>query len=217
MIAASVMKAMLATLGLTLAVAVFGAESLSFGGLTWTVPTASDWQVENMSGTPVLELLVGREPPSNLPRRPMQFAVINGKSFSSVTIEADAMPMARSLILVYGYTDSAHFDYAHLSTDTGVKQPRHNGIFRVAGGERERISSEAGPAAFAESKHWYHVVLRHDAKEGTVDVTVDGTSIPALHASDPDLKAGRVGLGSFDETASFKKVRVTGDFEESKF
>jgi hypothetical protein len=147
----------------------------------------------------------------------MQFALMNGKSFRSVTIEADAMPLARSLILVYGYTDSAHFDYAHLSTDTGNKQPRHNGIFRVAGGERERISTQAGPPAFAGSKHWYHVVLRHDAKAGTVDVTVDGTAVPALHATDPDLKEGKIGLGSFDETASFRNVKVTGEFADDRF
>jgi hypothetical protein len=180
------------------------AALLVFAGLHWQVPDAVDWRVNQE----VLELITGKEPPSTLPRRPMQFAIADTKPFKGVHIEADMQPYARSLIIVYAYHDSAHFDYAHLSTDTAAAQSKHNGIFHVYGGERVRISPEDGPPAFSETKHWHHVVFDHNATTGAVSVSVDGKPIPALHAVDLSLKEGKVGLGSFDETGAFKNVTI---------
>jgi hypothetical protein len=178
-------------------------------GWTWNVPDNNDWQVINDAGDPVLVLQTGREPPSSLPRRPVQFAVAETPPFSGVRIEADVEPFARSLLIVFAYKDSAHFDYAHLSIDAASKEPHHNGIFHVYGGERVRISPDTGPAAFAATRRWYHVVLTHSGATGEVSVSVDGRPVPSLHAVDLSLTAGRIGLGSFDETAEFKSVRVS--------
>ncbi len=185
------------------------AGSLHVFGYTWAVPNIADWRIDQEDGAPVLHLLVGREPPPG-PRRPFQFAVADTAEFGSVTIEADARPLQRSLMIVYAYRDAAHFDYAHLSIDTAVKQPHHNGIFHVYGGERVRISPEGGPAAFAASDRWYHIRVAQDGKTGTVQVTVDGRMIPALHAVDMSLTTGKAGIGSFDETADFKNVTIRG-------
>jgi hypothetical protein len=163
------------------------------------------------NGERVLVLRTGKEPPASGPRRPMQFAVAETAQFSKVRMEADVEPLQKSLILVFAYRDAAHFDYAHLSTDTASKQPHHNGVFHVYGGERVRISTEAGPPSFKASRQWYHVLLNWDGKTGEVNVNVNGRRIPALHAVDLSLGSGRVGLGSFDETAEFKNVRVTGE------
>lgn len=174
----------------------------------WTVPAPEDWKVEQEDGTPVLRLAVGREPPPG-PRRPNQFALAEIEYARGATVEADVMPLKRSLILVFAWRDPAHFDYAHLSTDTGTKQPVHNGIFHVYGGERVRISNERGPAAFPELNRWYRARLTHDVKSGRVRVTVDGRAVPALEAVDLSLGGGRVGLGSFDETANFRNVKIS--------
>src|SRR4051812_11500071 len=93
-----------------------------WAGYSWTVPQPSDWKVEQpKEGAAVLHLLAGREPPGSGPRRPFQFAVADAGPFRHVIVEADVRPLARSLILVYAYQDEAHFNYAHLSTDTAVK------------------------------------------------------------------------------------------------
>jgi hypothetical protein len=186
---------------LLLAVLVFGYH--------WTVPNPADWKVDREGGSAVLQLITGREPPPG-PRRPMQFAIADTPVFHEVRVDADVKPLQRSLMMVFAYRDAAHFDYAHLSVDTGREEPNHNGIFHVYGGERVRISSEAGPAAFAESNRWYHVHLRFDGGSGLVEVTVDGRAVPALRAVDMSLSSGRVGLGSFDETGEFRNVHITG-------
>lgn len=201
------MKLLFLVLSATLTLSA--ADTLQVFGHKWTVPHATDWNVEQEDGTAVLHLATAREPLPG-PRRPNQFAVAYTPDFNRVTVEADVRPLKRSLMIVFAYRDAAHFDYAHLSTDSATKQPVHNGIFHVYGGERVRISSEVGRPAFPETDRWYHVQLVYDSKSGTVQVSVDDRLIPALHAVDLSLGPGKVGVGSFNETADFKNIKIIG-------
>ncbi len=45
---------------------------------------------------------------------------------------------------------------------------------------------------------------------GVAAGAVDGSATPALQANDTSIRAGRVGLGSFDDTGEFRNVVVTG-------
>ncbi|MGI9071545.1 MAG: hypothetical protein ACR2JB_09590 [Bryobacteraceae bacterium] len=188
---------------------VVAADVIDAFGYHWTVPTASDWKIEKQGGVPVLRLVTLKGPLPG-PRRPIQFALAETPEFRSVTVDLDARPLGRSLIVVFAYRDSAHFDYAHLSTDPASKEHVHNGVFHVYGGARVRISAEAGPAAFRATNRWYHVRLTYDGGSGAVEITVNGRSIPALHAIDLSLRSGKVGIGSFDETGDFKNVKIQG-------
>ena len=186
------------------------ADRISAFGYQWQVIHKGDWEISSSSQGPLLSLLAGREPLPG-PRRPIQFALADMQPFTRVRVEADMRPHARSLIMVFAYRDPAHFDYAHLSIDTGGKEPVHNGIFHVYGGERVRISTPAGPAAFAQTGRWYHTILRFDGHSGRITVEVDGKQKPALQAVDLSLGEGQIGLGSFDETGEFRNVKITGD------
>jgi hypothetical protein len=189
--------------------ALTAADRIHVFGHDWTAPVASDWRVDMQGAESVLHLMAPRGPLPG-PRRPIQFALAETPEFRQVTVDLDVRPLGHSLLVVFAYRDAAHFDYAHLSTDPATKEPVHNGVFHVYGGERVRISSEAGPQAFAATNRWYHVRLIHDGKSGAIQVTVDGRLIPALHAIDLSLGSGRVGIGSFDETGYFKNVKVQG-------
>ncbi len=199
----------LCALLLLAASALGAADTLQVFRKTWHVVNASDWRVGDENGEQVLTLATPREPLPG-PRRPIQFAVTETPAYRSVKIEVDARPHQRSLMIVFAYRDPAHFDYAHLSIDTASKEPHHNGIFHVYGGERVRISNEAGPASFSETNRWYHVLLEWSGATGEARVSVEGHEIPALHAVDLSLTSGRVGLGSFDETADFRNLKITG-------
>lgn len=191
------------------AVAAHAADTIEVFGHKWTVFNKADWNITQEDGSAVLDLVTPREPLPG-PRRPIQFAVADTPDFDKVTVTADVKPLKRSLIFVFAYRDAAHFDYAHLSTDTATKQPVHNGVFHVYGGERVRISSPEGPAAFPQLGRWYRAELHWNGNTGTVEVSVDGKNIPALHAVDLSLRSGKVGLGSFNETADFKNVKIEG-------
>src|SRR3954469_17544427 len=176
--AAEILLAMACILGATGTLQIFDHQ--------WTVFEPSDWKIETEGGAPILRLQTGREPLPG-PRRPFQFALADTPDYSQVTVEADIRPTKRSCMIVFAYRDKAHFDYAHLSADTGTKQPVHNGIFHLFGGERVRISSVAGPAAFDAIDKWYHVLLQWQPQTGSVVVKVNGQDVPALRAFDLSL------------------------------
>ncbi len=72
------------------------ADTLAIFGRTWTVPAAKDWKVEE--GT--LRLVTSRGPLPG-PRRPIQFAPTDLRNYDRVTVEADVMPLGRSLLIVF--------------------------------------------------------------------------------------------------------------------
>jgi hypothetical protein len=185
-------------------------DTLEAFGHKWLVPVRSDWRVEGAGEEQVLHLLVGRPPEGN-PRRPTQFAIADTPDWEAVTVEVEVLRGGGSLIVVYAYKNANHYNYAHLSVDPAAKIPRaHNGIFHVFDADRGRISAPQGPPSLSEAKRWHKVVLRHDGKTGEVRVTVDGKENPALRGVDLSLTAGKVGVGSFGETASFRRVRISG-------
>lgn len=204
-----------ALLALGLAICAPAADLIEAFGYRWRVPTASDWKVADVDGAPALQLLIPR--PSTEPRRPTQFALAETPDFGSVTVELEikkepeaARNRRTSAIVVYAYQDEAHFNYAHLSVDTGKQVGVHNGIFHVYGGDRVRISSTEGPPAFT-SEEWHKVRLVHDGKTGRVDVYVNGKSFPSLEAVDLSLRAGKIGIGSFFDLGLFRKVEIKGE------
>jgi hypothetical protein len=148
--------------------------------------------------------------PSLKPRRPSQYALAETDNFQKVTLEAEVKRLGGSIILVYAWRDAEHFDYAHLSVDSPKKQPVHNGIFHVYGGDRVRISNDEGPGSLPSETEWYKVKLDYDASTHTANVTVNGQSFPSLKGVDLSLGAGRVGIGSFFELALFRNVKITG-------
>lgn len=191
-----------------LALSAAAADDIEAFGFRWSVPFASDWKVETQGPATIVRMLVAR--PQKEPRRPVQFALANTPPWRRVRVEAEVKRLATSLILVYAFQDAAHFNYAHLSVDTAAKQPVHNGMFHVYGGERVRISPVTGAASLPSADEWYRVQLDYDAITGEAAVLVNGQKNESLRAIDLSLGAGKVGLGSFFETALFRNVRITG-------
>lgn len=177
--------------------------------IDWDLPTTGKFSIEKEKGAEVIHML---EPgPKNpVPRRPQTFVLARTKPFRKVTIECEVKRHGKSLIIVYAYQDEAHFNYAHLSSDTAKQVAVHNGMFHVYGNERVRMSNTEGPASLP-SAEWTKVRFTHDGSSGRAWVEVDGQKFPSLVAVDLSLTEGRVGFGSFNETASFRNIRITGE------
>lgn len=191
---------------LLLAPLLASAETIDAFDLTWEVQQASDWSVNDE----VLSLEVPGEPPPDLPRRPQKYALAEVGPFRSVTVEAEVRRHGRSLIIVYAFQDESHYNYAHLSSDPAERVNVHNGMFHIFGGERVRMSPLDGPPSLP-TEDWVPVKLVFDGETGRCFVEVDGRRNPSLEAFDLSLRWGRIGLGSFNETGSFRNVRVTGE------
>jgi hypothetical protein len=179
------------------------ADTIAALGQTWKVPYAAEW----IGSKDSLAMLTARPQESN-PRAPIQYALLEGKEFESFRLECEVKRDSNSLILVYTWQDATHFNYVHLSVDSPEKQPVHNGVFHVFGGDRSRISKTLGPGSLPNNE-WTPVVLDYNAATGHMSVTVAGKKFPSLEAADLSLTKGKVGLGSFFETAQFRNFKIT--------
>lgn len=189
---------------LSAGMAALAEETVQALGKTWSVPIAAEWKVENDT----LQLLVPR--PQEKPRRPKQFATLQEGPYSDFTLDVDVLCKEGAFIVVYAYQDAAHFNYAHFSADDPAKQPVHTGVFHVFGGDRVRISpTEGGPGALTKTK-WHRVKMTWSGKTGELIAYLDGKTTSAHRGIDLSLKHGRIGLGSFFNTAEFRNFKVQG-------
>lgn len=181
------------------------AEEIEAFGLRWQVISAADWKVDNGE----LHLLTARPQQAN-PRRPVQFALARTEPLAKFTLEVEVKRSSPkgSLILVYAWQKDGYFNYVHLSDDAASQVEVHNGVFHCFGGDRVRISPLEGPGSLP-TDGWHRVRMRYDAAKGLVQAWVDGRTSPSLKAVDLSLGAGRIGLGSFFNTASFRRFRLS--------
>ncbi|MCS7042968.1 MAG: hypothetical protein N2036_15480 [Bryobacteraceae bacterium] len=180
------------------------AEEIEAFGLKWQVISAADWRVEPDE----LHLVTARPQQAN-PRRPIQFALARTEPLARFTLEVDVRRSSPkgSLILVYAWQKDGYFNYVHLSDDAASQVEVHNGVFHCFGGDRVRISPLEGPGSLPTAD-WHSVRMQYDAATGQVEAWVDGRTSPSLKAVDLSLGAGRIGLGSFFNTASFRRFRL---------
>ena len=150
--------------------------------------------------------------PSGPIRRPAAVAILKTPPMVRVTVETQIRSTAaldvvnRDLEIVFGYESPSRFYYVHLA---GITNDVHNGIFLVAGADRRRIDPGKTPPQLKD-QNWHDVRLERDGSTGRVQVYVDRSPTPAWDLVDTTIRAGRVGLGSFDDTGEFRNVAVKG-------
>ncbi|HEV8366645.1 MAG TPA: hypothetical protein VGQ39_01720 [Pyrinomonadaceae bacterium] len=85
----------------------------------------------------------------------------------------------------------------------------HHGIFLVADADRRRIDAGKGIPRMKDQA-WHRVKMVRNGTRGNIEVFFDGSKSAVLSAMDTTIKAGRVGVGSFDDTAEFRNIEVRG-------
>ena len=177
----------------------------------WAPLDIGVWAVRDEDGRRVLHLVEAgpQRPPV---RRPGSYTLAAGPTWTDVTISARVRSLApasrvgRDVVLLFGFRDDTHFYYAHLSNDANATT--HNVIMIVDGTERRVIQHEPRPDPRL-SDGWHDVRVSHRGN-GEIKVWMDDMDTPLMTASDTTYPAGRVGVGSFDDTALFDDIVVEG-------
>ncbi len=112
----------------------------------------------------------------------------------------------RDVVLVFGYQDAAHFYYVHLGKEA---DDHANQIFIVNDAPRTKISLTTTKGTPWDEK-WHTVRVKRDVETGTIDVYFDDLEKPVMTAKDKTFTWGRIGLGTFDDTADFDDVELRG-------
>lgn len=178
----------------------------------WEPIDPAHWEIAEADGGHVLRLKTPGALREGV-RRPGEYALLRGDGWRDVTIDARVKSLrpstlkGRDVVVVFGWRDDTHFYYAHLSNDSNGTT--HNVIMKVHGDQRTALQSPARPEARL-SDGWHNVRVEHRA-DGTIRVFHGDRTVPLMTAHDPDYPSGRVGLGTFDDTAEFDDVKVTGE------
>jgi len=178
----------------------------------WHLTVPSDWRIVESNGNSVLRLDKAGPVGAN-PRRPVKLALWKPGCASSFDLELRVkrdpiQPTESDVLLIFGFQDKLHFYYAHLSSDDG-NVAVHNGIFRVNGGDRERIAG-TGAAPALPDESWHRVRLTREVETGEIELFLDNDAEPRFRVADRTHSHGLVGVGSFDNTGEFDDLRLTG-------
>lgn len=199
-------------------VAVF--EDFALGELTddWAPRTPQLWRIAHEGNRRLLQMAVPPERPM-MPgvRRPQEYALYNKYEFRSFSLscrvraDRDVSVSARDAVIIFGRRDDTHLYYVHLS---GVSDEWHNALVRVDGDTRVSLvpPAERPPPTLADAA-WHKVDVLRDVDKGTIAVYVDAydeTARPVFQVTDRTYEWGRIGLGSFDDHASFTHIQIEG-------
>jgi hypothetical protein len=144
-------------------------------------------------------------------RSPFNFALVKDVIVGDVVLEARVRSTARDyphrdVCLIFGHRDPAHFYYVHL----GQKTDDHaNQIFIVNGADRTKISTKTTDGT-KWNDDWHRVRVARNVATGEIQVYFDDMKTPCMTATDKSFPSGRVGVGSFDDTADWTDVTVRG-------
>ncbi len=117
----------------------------------------------------------------------------------------------RSMVLVFGYQDPAHYYYVHF----GKKTDDHaNQIFIVNGAPRAKISTETTPGTRWDDA-WHKVRIARSAGDGDVEVFFDDMKRAAMEASDDTFASGQIGIGAFDDLGNFDNIVLRGTMKKA--
>ena len=168
-----------------------------------TDPNAFRWATDE-DGKGCLELHAASDyrPPH---RSPLAMALLREPTFDDFVLRVKAKQTGREyphrdLVLAFACRDAAHFAYAHLAS---AADPNAHQIMLVDGADRRPVTtSRTNGVAWGDA--WHDLELR---RSGTrVEVVFDGTEVLA---GEVPAGAGRVGVGSFDDTGRFRELVIT--------
>ncbi len=173
----------------------------------WLLPKPADWEIAQEGDNRFLRLKTAGE--IGAPRRPLQYALRRDLCLGDFDLRVKVRRSGKSLLIAFGYQDTLHFYYAHISADSGAVAV-HNGLFKVDGAERFRIAG-AGSAPVLPDQTWHEIRLVRRAASGEMRLFADDDPAPRFSHSDTTFRFGRVGLGSFNETGDFDDFRLEGE------
>ena len=112
----------------------------------------------------------------------------------------------RDAILIFGYQSPSQFYYVHIGK---VTDKHCNQIFIVNNAARTKITVETTEGTPWDDE-WHNVRVNRNVESGEIKIYFDDMETPIMTAVDKTFAFGRIGLGSFDDTADFDDVVLHG-------
>lgn len=183
-------------------------EDFEKGFERWEPTDPAAWRLEDgPAGKCLSQFAKSKYAPPH--RSPFNIALLKDVVVGDFVLEARCRSTVkdyghRDLCLVFGWQDPGRFYYSHL----GKKTDDHaNQIFIVNQAPRAKISAKTTDG-IPWTDEWVKVKVVRKGPE--ISVYWKDMETPVQTAKDETFKAGRVGLGSFDDTGAWDDVVLKG-------
>ncbi|MCA9099634.1 MAG: hypothetical protein KDA63_00695 [Planctomycetales bacterium] len=186
-------------------------ETFSDGAERWQPADKNGWKVETVDGKHLYRLVDRNEhePPH---RSPYNISILADVEVSDFELTAHVRSTGRDyghrdVCLLFGYQDPGNYYYVHF----GKKTDDHaNQIFIVNDAPRVKISTKTTPGTPWDDE-WHTLRVTRDVDSGAIAVYFDDMDEPVMTATDKTFTSGRIGIGSFDDTADFERITLRGN------
>jgi hypothetical protein len=182
----------------------------------WNFTDAKAWKVREEDGKHVLDQHQASKYEPKV-RSPFNIAFLPDLDVDSFVLDLKVRSTTRDYghrdaCLVFDYQDPSHFYYTHLGKEADAHA---HSIFIVNDEPRLSIATDRTTGT-PWTDGWHHVRVVRDADAGKIAVYFDDMAKPVQVAEDKHFTHGRLGVGTFDDTALFDDIRVWGKKHESK-
>lgn len=186
-------------------------ENFEKGADRWEPLDAKQWQIKKTAEGQVYSQHVKASEYKPPHRSPTNVALLKDFAFGDMELTARVRSTHpdyghRDAVVVFGYQDPAHFYYVHL----GKQADDHaNQIFIVNNAPRVKISLTS-TSGTNWTDNWHTVRVVRKPADGTIEIYFDDMAKPVMTAKDKTFAAGRIGVGTFDDTSDWNDIVVRG-------
>ncbi len=179
--------------------------------LNWHANSPDNWELMSENNENILYLI--RNGTFGKIRKPSSYAILSHLDVTNFELMVEAKCLidtaiaGRDINIFFGFQDSVHFYYAHISNRSNTL---HNIIGLVDGKDRVPITHADGDNSKARLRDykWHKIKIIRNIDSGSIKVFVDDMRQPVLSVIDKTLINGKVGLGSFDDYGQFKNFQL---------
>src|SRR5262245_3930198 len=186
-------------------------EDFEKGADRWQPQDPAQWQIKKTENGQVYSQFKKESAYKGPHRAPFNVSLLKDLAVSDMEFTGRVQSTHpdyghRDAVVVFGYQDPAHMYYVHL----GKKADEHaNQIFIVNGADRKKISITSTLGTDWDD-NWHTVKIIRTPSDGTIEIYYDDMQKPVMTANDKTFAYGRIGVGTFDDTADWDDITLRG-------
>lgn len=186
-------------------------DDFEAGAGRWQPQDPAQWQIKKTDQGQVYSQFKKESTYKGPHRSPFNVSLLKDAAFGDMEFTGRVLSTHpdyghRDAVVVFGYQDPGHFYYVHL----GKKADDHaNQIFIVNGADRKKISLTSTDGTNWDD-NWHTIKVVHQPSTGAIAIYYDDLNKPVMTANDKTFGPGRIGVGTFDDTADWDDIVVRG-------
>lgn len=185
-------------------------DNFEKGADRWEPTDANAWKLVKRDDSTVLSLFQQSKYKPKF-RSPLNYTLLKETPVGDFILDVKVLSTTRDYghrdaCLIFGHQNADQFYYVHLAN----QQDDHaNQIFIVNNAARVKIS-ETTTKGTKWDDGWHQVRIVRTVADGKIAIYFDDLEKPVMTATDKNFTRGKIGLGSFDDTADFDDVVLRG-------